>query len=209
LELFIREAPQAGTAMAPGMSGAIGGRPKPGPIVKLFSFLVPKSDVTVTIDFAGSQLAVASNNATSETLSRQHATQLDPRDRPTLSMPVKVERCDATVALISLAYGRSGDKGNHSNIGIIARHKDYLPWIDAALSPRAVTAYLAHLLHPEKGRVTRFFLPGIGGFNFLLENSLGGGGIASLRSDPQGKAFAQQLLDFPIPVPAQVAKTVS
>jgi hypothetical protein len=60
---------------------------------------------------------------------------------------------------------------------------------------------MAHVLDPERGRVTRFALPGCHGWNFLLENSLGGGGVASLRADPQGKAHAQQLLAFEVPAP--------
>jgi hypothetical protein len=71
----------------------------------------------------------------------------------------------------------------------------------------AVTAYMQHVLDPQDGRVTRWELPGLNGFNFLLENALGGGGIASVRIDPQGKAFAQQLLDFPVPVPARHWRT--
>lgn len=113
---------------------------------------------------------------------------------------------DARVTLVKLAVARSGDKGNHSNIGVMARKPEYLPYIRAALTREAVTAYMQHVLDPQDGRVTRWELPGLNGFNFLLENSLGGGGIASVRIDPQGKAFAQQLLDFPVTVPAALAK---
>jgi hypothetical protein len=63
---------------------------------------------------------------------------------------------------------------------------------------------MAHVLDPERGRVRRYALPGARGWNFLLENSLGGGGVASLRADPQGKAHAQQLLAFPVEVPRAV-----
>jgi hypothetical protein len=108
------------------------------------------------------------------------------------------------VPLIALAYGRSGDKGNHSNIGIVAREPRFVPLIGAALSADAVARHLAHLIDPVTGRVHRYFMPGPGGWNFLLENSLGGGGIASLRPDPQGKAHAQQLLAYPVPVPRAI-----
>jgi len=54
--------------------------------------------------------------------------------------------------------------------------------------------------------VDRFDLPGTHAMNFLLHDALGGGGVASLRNDPQGKALAQQLLEFPVPVPADIAK---
>ena len=70
-----------------------------------------------------------------------------------------------------------------------------------ALSEQAVAEWMAHTLNPETGRVRRWFMPGLGAFNFLLEHSLGGGGVASLRIDPQGKAFAQQLLEMPVSIP--------
>jgi hypothetical protein len=61
-----------------------------------------------------------------------------------------------------------------------------------------VKQYLAHFV---KGKAERFELPGLHGFNFLLHEALGGGGMASLRYDPQGKMLAQILMDFPIAVP--------
>jgi len=114
-------------------------------------------------------------------------------------------RADASVPLVKLAVARSGDKGNHSNIGVIARHPDYLPWIAEALTPQVIVDWMGHLLDPVHGRVERWYLPGSHSLNFLLENALGGGGIASLRIDPQGKAFAQQLLEIPIAVPQHIA----
>ena len=100
--------------------------------------------------------------------------------------------------MINLAYARSGDKGDHSNIGVIARKAEYFPYIRKALSIEIVAKYFAHVL---KGDVERWDVPGINGLNFLLKNSLGGGGMASLNIDPQGKTYAQQLLDIMIPVP--------
>lgn len=108
------------------------------------------------------------------------------------------------VPLIEIAHARSGDKGNHSNIGVIARKAEYLPWIRAALTEQTVASYMQHVLDAEKGRVIRYELPSLNALNFMLENALGGGGVASLRIDPQGKAFAQQLLDMPVKVPANL-----
>ena len=117
--------------------------------------------------------------------------------------------CSATVPLIRLAYARSGDKGNHSNIGVIARKPEYLPFIQAALTEQAVAEYMQHTLDPNTGKVSGWNLSGFHAINFLLENSLGGGGVASLRIDPQGKAFGQQLLEFPIPVTEKIAKALA
>ncbi|KAM8808621.1 uncharacterized protein ACNFOS_002303 [Eudromia elegans] len=93
-----------------------------------------------------------------------------------------------TYRLEDLAYTRSGDKGNSANIGVIARHPLYYPYLKKTLTAQALEDYFEHLLErhqPEEKLVTRYELPGIHGLNFVLKNSLGGGGIASLRSDPQ------------------------
>jgi hypothetical protein len=64
--------------------------------------------------------------------------------------------------------------------------------------PAVIVDWMSHVLDPIHGRVERWYLPGTHSLNFLLENALGGGGVASLRIDPQGKAFAQQLLEIQI-----------
>ena len=78
--------------------------------------------------------------------------------------------------------------------------------LDAEVTEEAVARYFAHRI---KGPVTRGWLPGIGGFNFLLRHALGGGGMASLRADPLGKVFAQMPLDMPVRVPPELAKTLT
>ena len=107
-----------------------------------------------------------------------------------------------TVPLIRIAHARSGDKGNISNIGVIARKPEYLPLLRAQLTPHAVKQYFAHLV---KGEVACYELPGIHAFNFVLHEALDGGGMASLRADPLGKGMGQMLLDFPLHVPDVLA----
>ena len=118
--------------------------------------------------------------------------------------PDDVQNTDTSVPLYQLAWARSGDKGNHANIGVIARDDAYVPYLNKALSEQAVADYMSHVLDDSASSVERWYMPGMKAFNFLLKNSLGGGGIASLRIDPQGKAYAQQLLDMPIPVPSNL-----
>ena len=101
------------------------------------------------------------------------------------------------VPLFKLAFARSGDKGNHSNIGVIARKSEYFPYINNELTSKAIENYFPHVL---KGKVLSWCVPGINGINFLLKDSLGGGGMASMNIDPQGKSYAQQLLEYEIPV---------
>jgi Acyclic terpene utilisation family protein AtuA len=187
LEIFGREIYPAATAMAQGLTGFAGGRPEPQAVVRLFSCLVPKSDVSVEVRCGDEVVAVAANAETAA-----------PNEMPPAQTQRAIDGATALVPLIALAHGRSGDKGDSANIGILARKSEYVPAIRAALTPSAVAVYLAHIV---KGRVERFEWPGLDGFNFLLHEALGGGGVASLRHDPQGKAFAQMLLDFPTPVP--------
>ena len=101
--------------------------------------------------------------------------------------------------LIRLAYGRSGDKGNSSNIGIIARRPEWLPLLREQLTEARVKEWLGHLV---EGDVTRYDLPGIHAMNFLCTRALDGGGMASLRNDPLGKGMGQILLAMPVRVPA-------
>ena len=100
--------------------------------------------------------------------------------------------------LVRVAWARSGDKGDTSNIGVIARRPEWLSALRAQLSEERVQAWLAHLV---QGRVTRFDLPGVHAMNFLCTEALDGGGMASLRNDPLGKGMAQILLSMPVTVP--------
>ncbi|RON84360.1 terpene utilization protein AtuA [Pseudomonas chlororaphis] len=200
LVLFSREIAQAATGMAPGLTGIVGGRPTVYPLIRLFSFLIDKSACTLEVEMAGQR-------------HRVELPELDSLDASALPAPHAVAspvgRADASVALVKLAVARSGDKGNHSNIGVMARAPEYLPWIAEALTPAVVVDWMSHVLDPVHGRVQRWYLPGTHSLNFLLENALGGGGVASLRIDPQGKAFAQQLLEIQIPVPQSIADAVN
>ncbi len=191
---FASEIAQASTGMAPALAGIVGGRPKASPVIKLFSFLIDKNQVSVEIDFEGKRYPV------------EIPPGVSTEQLPTLKAGENAlyQGDEIEVPLIEIAHARSGDKGNHSNIGVIARKAEYLPWIRAALTEETVASYMQHVLDAEKGRVIRYELPGLNALNFMLENALGGGGVASLRIDPQGKAFAQQLLDMSVKVPAHL-----
>jgi len=197
LKLFAREIVQAATAMAPGFTGYFGGgRPEPNMIPRLFSTLVPKSQVAIEAVVGEQRFAV-----TVPTQGGFVPPPAEAEELPALSLQDAV-----TVPLIKLAVARSGDKGDHSNIGVAARQAEYLPYIKAALSTANVRKYFAHVLAGgEQGRVERWELPASLSLNFLLYNALGSGGAASLRTDPQGKAFAQMLLDYPVPVTKALA----
>ena len=199
LNLFSLEIAQAATAMAPGITGLVGGRPKPTPRICLFSFLLNKELVDVSY-----RLLTSSDEGTNSAIAAQIDTNSDNDDKShqiswhdnALPEPLTDENT-ITVPLIDLAIARSGDKGNHCNVGVKARQTNYLPYIEAALSKEKIASYFKHLLS-EHSALNVYQLPALDAINILIENSLGGGGMASLRIDPQGKAIAQQLLDMPI-----------
>ena len=192
LALFAREISAAGTSWAPGTTGLGGGRPSVSMSIRQFPFLIDKTRVTAHVEMDGQVFEVP-------VVARPHDLQpLVPR-----TVDVAVSQADETelieVPLIRLAWGRSGDKGDISNIGILARRPEYLPLLRAQVTEAAVAQYLAHLVH---GTVTRYELPGIGAMNFVCTQALGGGGMSSLRTDPLGKGMAQVLLSLPVKVNA-------
>ncbi len=111
----------------------------------------------------------------------------------------------ATVKLIEIAHGRSGDKGDGSNVGIIARHPDIYPFLKETLTTKVVKEHMKHIC---KGEVERYELPNIGALNFILHKSLGGGGTVSLKLDAQGKTHASQLLRMELEVPDELLELV-
>jgi len=198
--IMLKEAVGLGLATPPGLSGFAGSRPSPSPVVRLFSFVMPKADVQVRIRIGDDE--VECDEARGDPLDTTRLL------RPQPSAAQGGEELQ-TVPLIALAWGRSGDKGDKANIGIIAREPRYLPYICAALTVDVVRERFAHFLaDASPDSVERFLLPGANALNFLLHDVLGGGGVASLRNDPQGKGYAQLLLSCPIPVPANIAENL-
>lgn len=194
LAMFAREIAPSGTSWAPGTTSPGGGRPAVSPLVKPFAFLLEKDAVPVSMSLDGQRQAVdvAAGAPSGNTTAAPQPPAWHEPDEPAQE-----------VRLIDLAWARSGDKGDISNIGIVARRPEWLPLLWNRLTPQVVAAYFAHLVH---GRVERFYLPGIAAMNLLLHEALDGGGPSSMRMDPLGKGMAQMLLDLPIPVPVSVAR---
>ena len=188
LELFAREIAPAGTSWSPGTTGA-GGRPGPSPCIRQFAFLVDKGFVQPQLHLAGETRPVR--------VPTGQAPVAPPEATP--AVDAELPRPDwPRVPLLQLAWARSGDKGDHSNIGVIARRPEWLPWLRGQLTPERVQEWLGHLVH---GQVIRYDLPGLDAMNFLCTEALDGGGMASLRNDPLGKGMAQVLLSIPVAVP--------
>ncbi|XP_068134994.1 uncharacterized protein [Hyperolius riggenbachi] len=196
LEIFAREIAPAGTGMAPGLTAIVGGRPRVSPVLKPFFFLHPRKDVKIDIYMDGKHIekVVDDHSFTVD----EYISSVEPI---TPAVPEDLPSGPYSYRLEDLAYTRSGDKGNIANIGVVARHPLYYPYLMRALTSQVVEEYFQHVLQRDDSNeqlVTRYELPGVYALNFVLKNSLGGGGIASLRSDPQGKAFGQMLLDLEI-----------
>ncbi|MEY3674697.1 MAG: hypothetical protein RJB47_1405 [Pseudomonadota bacterium] len=210
LDVFAREIAPSGTSWSPGTTGPGVGRPSASPLIKPFAFLLPKAAVQVRVHVDGQeldgQIGLLSRGA--ESLPGLSATPVWPVARlaesSEVQLPVWAEPAEPQqrVRLIQLAWARSGDKGDMSNIGVVARRPEWLPLLWDRLTPEVVQAYFQHLVH---GRVERFHLPGISAINYLLHQALDGGGPASSRIDPLGKGMAQMLLDIELLVPASVA----
>ena len=101
------------------------------------------------------------------------------------------------VQLLKIAHARSGDKGDTSNIGLIALKPAYYPILVREVTAERVKQHFAGIC---KGKVERFELPNLNSLNFLLYESLGGGGTVSLKTDPQGKTLSSALLRMEIEV---------
>ena len=190
LELFAREQAAPGTSWSPGTTGAGAGRPPVQPLIVPCAFALPRTAVTPQVNLGGVVIAVPFNTPAPV----QPVTGL-----PDPIAPAPAAGPSRCVPLVALAWGRSGDKGDLSNIGLIARRPEWLPLLWAQVTPAAVLAWLGHLV---KGPVDRYHLPGLSAMNLVIHQALDGGGPASLRLDPLGKGMAQMLLEMPVTVPA-------
>ena len=101
------------------------------------------------------------------------------------------------IQLVKLAHARSGDKGDTANVGLIAFSDDIYPILVREVTAERVKAHFQGIV---KGAVERFELPNLGALNFLLHESLGGGGTLSLMTDAQGKTFSTALLRMKIEI---------
>jgi hypothetical protein len=107
------------------------------------------------------------------------------------------------IELLKLAHARSGDKGDTANVGVIALKDEFYPLIVREVTAEKVKEHFGEIV---KGEVERFELPNLKALNFLLHESLGGGGTLSLMTDAQGKTFSTALLRLMIDVSDEEAK---
>ena len=193
-DLLMREIAGVGLGAPPGFCAFAGTRPKSSPVIRLFSVLVDRKLVDIQVHTAGQSvpfnmdLSTELVTATKVVESVVKLPELPDIDANLVEVPLE-----------ELAWARSGDKGDKANIGVMARKSDFFPWIVATLTESYVASRFSHFM--ASSEIDRFVLPRLPALNFVLHNVLGGGGIASLRNDPQAKSYAQILLDTPVKVP--------
>lgn len=108
-----------------------------------------------------------------------------------------------TITLDRVAHARSGDKGNHANIGVIAYTAEGYDWLRGELTADRVADYFAGL---TPSRVERYEMPRLWAFNFMLYDALAGGASQSPRIDTQGKLLSTAIADLQLPEPANLAQ---
>ena len=109
------------------------------------------------------------------------------------------------VQLTKLAHARSGDKGDTANVGLIALRPEFYSIIAREVTAARVKEHFQGICH---GDVDRFELPNLGALNFLLHESLGGGGTLSLMTDAQGKTFSTAMLRMDVDISEEEARSL-
>jgi len=201
VDIMTRLSSTALVSMAPGTSVGNLGAPIVSPQMKMSAFLMDADLIPAKIVFEGD-----THELTPPVPAKPFTESMLVENAP---MPVAEAIEGVTVPLDKVAWLRSGDKGDKSNVGVIARDAAYLPYINASMTNEAVAKWLAHLLtNPDAPKIERYELPGMNALNFLIDEALDGGAVMSTRFDIMGKGVAQQMVDFPVTVPAELAKSL-
>jgi hypothetical protein len=198
VDLFWREQHSAIMNMSVGTSIGFGGMPMP--ITQHYSFLLDKAEAEarVTVDGEARIVRVPTEGGYDAKRTVRPAVPAAPTEPAT-----------DTVPLVSLAWARSGEKGDLFNVAVVARRPEYLPYLRQALTPAAVAGWYRHFLaNPAAPRVDVYEVPGIHALNFVVDESMAGGINKTPRLDAGAKGMAQQLCEFPIPVPAAITASL-
>lgn len=184
----------------------VGARPRLQEVVAYWPCLVPAAEVTpeVTLLGAGKTLTIPWLPVDGEKDGKGHPeVEIQESEAPDQAPPQGSPQCAGErvrIPLSQICYARSGDKGDTCNIGVVARSAPIYAWLCQELTAEQVKAYFGEIC---RGNVERFEVPNLLALNFLLHQSLGGGGTVSLRVDPQGKTLACALLMMEVDVPKE------
>jgi hypothetical protein len=182
----------------------LGGAPQVREIVSYWPALMPKTAIQPTVAIWSGGIKDVREVTTTRTGNYAEPTAgsgIQVAEGASRQIVSAMKEAFHGMPLASIALARSGDKGDTANIGVLARSKAAYDFLDQWLTAQRVKDWFQELCH---GRVVRHPVPNLLGFNFLLEHSLGGGGTMTLRSDAQGKTFAQAVLRQKAPIPEAV-----
>jgi hypothetical protein len=192
IEAFSKMVPAVILSGPPGVA-VTGGRPQAQEVVAYWPALVPRDLVRPMLITAAGERAL---DWPTPLVAATAPAKLDTPAWPEPDTSRAGGRDEViTVPLSELAHARSGDKGDTANIGVVARAPEVYPWLVATLTAKRVKQYFAGLC---RGEVERHEVPNLWALNFLLGESLGGGGTVSLRLDAQGKTLSHALLAMPV-----------
>jgi hypothetical protein len=187
----------------------LGGAPRTQAIVSYWPALIPKTLLTPMIGLYGEDRLVEKAEVKT-TLSGQFKPGTNQGveivKTATQSLTQALGDTSTGTPLLEIALARSGDKGDTANIGVLARSPKAYAFLDTWLTAERMKNLFQEFCH---GAVTRFPVKNMLGFNFLLENALGGGGTMTLRADAQGKTFAQAILRQKALIPAEILAEVA
>lgn len=171
------------------------GRPRASDVVGYWPALIGRNSVNARVCVGETEVAVGLDAPVARA-----GKAFRPRE---VEVEIPQPSRDVTVPLSSICLARSGDKGDTANVGVIARTPLVYRWLVEHLTTDFVKEHFGELCH---GRVERFELPNLLSLNFLLHESLGGGGTLSLRLDAQGKTYGQYMLSAPVTLDEQIVK---
>jgi hypothetical protein len=187
----------------PGMTvPADQGRPRVADVVAHWPALIGRDAVKPTVTVDGNTEAVSAGAAATVNPADIDQTAAGSEEIPAW---VADDSEPVTVPLQRLCLARSGDKGDTANVGVIARSPQIYSWVVAHVTEDLIKGHFKEIC---QGPVERHVLPNLLALNFLLHNSLGGGGTSSLIFDAQGKTYAQYLLSLQVTVPSSLLATL-
>jgi hypothetical protein len=191
VELFSKMLPAVILSGPPGVA-VTGGRPQVQEVVAYWPALLPRKLVRPALITAAGERTL---DWPTPLVAMKEPAKLEPIKWPKLTGD---DEDLVNVPLSELAHGRSGDKGDMANIGLIARAPEVYPWLVSTLTAKRVKQFFTGIC---EGEVERHEVPNLGALNFLLGAALGGGGTVSLRLDAQGKTLSHALMSMTVRAP--------
>jgi hypothetical protein len=191
-----------------------GGAPTVSDVVSYWPALIPQEHALPNIHIFEQKIHENKSNKIFEKLKMEWSItkgtsniETPPTDpwSPSLISAMSTSR-SIRVCLMEIAHARSGDKGDTVNIGLIGRSPECYVWLRENITNEKVNDWFHSLC---KGKVHRYLVPNLWALNFLLEESLGGGGTMSLQIDAQGKTFSQALLRCEVDIPESLLATIA